>query len=309
MDKELHIKKRNKFSTFIFFGNYFYGICSVALSIEALLQQGFPLNGFLYFVFVFISTVLYYTYPYAKKSSRIGDNPRTNWYSQNYVFVRSSQIGNTIIVVVLIIYFVWKYGALIENIPLWQWALIFIFPFIAALYYGTNFLSRKHNLRRVGWLKPFVIGFIWAGFVTIYPVLFYCIVQRLEYNPDWIGALLFLKNLMFISVLCIMFDIKDYASDYTRRLKTFVVKIGLRKTIFYILLPLSVIGLASFIYYSTTRQFSTMRILLNVLPFILLIIVAFSLQKRRSIMYYLVVVDGLMLVKAICGSIAMIFFS
>lgn len=102
--------------------------------------------------------------------------------------------------------------------------------------------------------------------------------------------------------------IKDYASDYIRRLKTVVVKIGLRKTIFHILIPISLLGLLSFIYYAISYQFHTGKLLLNPIPFILLIITTFSLCRRRSLMYYLVIVDGLMLVKGVCGSIAMLYF-
>ena len=113
---------------------------------------------------------------------------------------------------------------------------------------------------------------------------------------------------MFLSVLCIMFDIKDYAMDYNQQLKTFVVNIGLRKTIFYIIIPLSVAGLASFMAYALNQHFQLVKIFLNTIPFIFLLLVAYSLQKRKSIFYYLVIIDGLMLLKAICGSLAMLLF-
>ena len=113
---------------------------------------------------------------------------------------------------------------------------------------------------------------------------------------------------MFISVLCIMFDIKDYTADYIARLKTFVVNMGLRRTIVYIVLPLSVLGLVSFVLYAETHKFNRIKLLLNVVPFLLLIIVAWSLRKRRSLLYYLCIVDGLMLAKAVFGSIAMKYF-
>jgi hypothetical protein len=179
---------------------------------------------------------------------------------------------------------------------------------IAAFYYGLYSIFGKYNLRKTGRLKPFVIGFTWAGFVTVYPVLYYDILNRSNYEITWIGCMLFLKNFMFITILCIMFDIKDYAVDYSRDLRTFVVKIGLRKTIFSLLFPLSIIGLGSFIFYAVTHQFNSMKIVLNILPFVLLLIVIWSLRKRRSLMYYLLVVDGLMLVKAACGSFAMLYF-
>lgn len=104
-----------------------------------------------------------------------------------------------------------------------------------------------------------------------------------------------------------MFDIKDYAADHNRQLKTFVVKAGLRKTIFMILIPLCLLGLTSFIFYGIIRQFSLLKISLNVIPFIALIAVAYSMHRRKSIFYYLIVIDGLMLVKAVCGITAMTF--
>jgi 4-hydroxybenzoate polyprenyltransferase len=98
-----------------------------------------------------------------------------------------------------------------------------------------------------------------------------------------------------------MFDIKDYAADHNKQLKTFVVQVGLRKTIFTILIPLTLIGLASFIVFAIATHFPLQRILINIIPFIALIVVAYSLHERKKILYYLAVIDGLMLVKAACG--------
>jgi len=307
MNGSLTIKKKSLLE-YIFFSNYFYGICAVALSVEASLQQRFPLNGVQYFGFIFICTVLYYTYPYIRRGSGKTTNPRTNWYRNNYNLMRWNQVIITVILAISTIIFLSIYLNEITRMAVVNWLLVLIFPVVAALYYGISFLSRKYNLRTIGWLKPFIIGFTWAGLVTIYPVLFYVIINNIDYQFTWVSILLFLKNLMFIAVLCIMFDIKDYAFDCFCSLKTFVVKIGLRKTIFNILLPLSFTGLVSFISYAVAHQFPAMRIILNVIPFILLGIVAFSLRKRRSLLYYLSVVDGLMLAKAVCGTIAVKYF-
>jgi hypothetical protein len=300
----LLIHNRRRLLENIFFSNSFYGLCAVALSIEAMLQQRFPLNGPLYFVLVFLSTILYYTYPYVRKCSFVTSNSRTNWYSRNYNLIYRSQLAITVVLVLSLILFLFQYGHILLRMPLQQWVLVFIFPAIAALYYGINFF----NLRKIGWLKPFVIGWIWAGLVTIYPVLFYCIMHEINYSINWVSGLLFLKNMMFIAILCIMFDVKDYATDYFSRLKTFIVRIGLRKTIFWLLFPLSVTGMISFIYYAVSNHFQAGKLLLNTIPFVLLCFVAYSLRRRRSILYYLIIVDGLMLVKAICGILAMSFF-
>ena len=296
---------KSRLVQYIFFGNIFYGLCAVALSVEAMLQQHFPVNGFWYFFLVFISTVLYYTYPYVRKCSFISTNLRTNWYTRNYDLVRWTQRFITIVLILALIGFLSRYRLALFHMPVNQWILVLIFPATAALYYGRSFF----NLRRIGWLKPFMIGFIWAGLVTIYPVIFYTLVHHSVYELNWVTALLFLKNMMFVAVLCIMFDIKDYATDYWNKLRTFVVEVGLKRTIFFILIPLAASGLLSFILYAVIHTFDEMKVILNVIPFLLLIVVALSLCRRRSIFYYLAIVDGLLMVKAVFGIIAITFFS
>jgi len=257
---------------------------------------------------IFISTVLYYAYPYIRRDSGKATDPRTNWYRNNYNLMRWNQVIITAILIISAIIFLGSYPNMIMRMTFVSWLLLLIFPVVAASYYGISFLSQQYNIRKIGWLKPFIIGFTWAGLVTIYPVLFYVIINNMDYQFTWVGILLFVKNLMFIAVLCIMFDIKDYASDCLCSLKTFVVTLGLRRTIFNILFPLSTIGLMSFVWYTSAHQFPTIRIILNVIPFILLGIVAYSLRRRRSLLYYLSVVDGLMLAKAACGAIAIKYF-
>lgn len=290
----------------IFYGNFFYGICAVAQAVEATLQQRVPLNPWSFYVILFAATVLFYNYPYARKLSKAGNNLRTAWNIKHYHFLYWNQVILTVILLGAGLLFLYYYRQVIPNMNLVHWLLLLFFPVVAGLYYGSNVLSKRYNLRSIGLLKPFVIGFTWAGLVVVYPVLYYNILQGQPYVFTLLGTMLFFKNLVFISVLCIMFDIKDYASDHKQGLKTFVVRLGLRKTIVYILLPLPVLGLLTFVTYAYLHQFNTIRILLNMVPFILLLFTAASLRKRRTLMYYLVIIDGLMLVKAACGIVAML---
>lgn len=106
---------------------------------------------------------------------------------------------------------------------------------------------------------------------------------------------------MFCTVNAIMFDMKDYADDANKQLKTFVVRFGLRKTIFFVLMPILLIGLISFLAFASYRHFGLVPVLFNLIPFLSLLAVAYSLHQRRSILYYLIVIDGLLLIKALCG--------
>lgn len=298
----------SKPARYVFFGNYFYGMCAVALSIESSLQRNYPLNSYLFYVFIFSLTVLYYTKAYISEKNTGTKNPRSQWYWENRKFVFFSQVALTVLAFIYPAYVLVEHLSFLISMDALTWLILLVFPFSATLYYGINHpLFSKLKLRNIGWLKPFLIGFVWAGLVTIYPFVMADVENKRNFRPDLPAIFLFIKNFMFITVLCIMFDIKDYAADHNRQLKTFVVKAGLRKTIFTILIPLCILGLCSYLLYGSARGFSVARILINVIPFLLLIFVTYSLHRRKSIFYYLVVIDGLMLVKALCGSIGVLF--
>lgn len=286
----------------IFYGNHFYGICAVALSVEASLQQQVKLNSVWYYFLLYAAIVVFYMQAYLGEINPETLNRRSQWYLRNHALVKTTQALFAMIVAGIGIYFAINYFTNLQHFSMLQWAETVVFPIIALLYYGLSFSNLiQLNLRQTGWLKPFFIGFSWAGVVTIYPLLFNQLETGIYHQLTLYGFFLFIKNWMFITVLSIMFDIKDYAADHNRQLKTFVVRIGLRKTLFYIIIPLSVIGFISYIAFVSALHFPAVRIIINTVPFILLIMVTWSMHKRKSILYYLAVIDGLMLVKAICG--------
>lgn len=289
------------FHTF-FFGNYFYGICAIALSIEASLQQDYALNHPFWYILLFVGTVIYYTIAYLHEKNSTSINPRTIWYKEYQNWIRKSQWILLLIALITGSYLLYVYGSGFQFIKTWQWIIILAFPTLAVWYYGDAIpWFRQKSLRSKGWIKPFVIGFIWAGVVNVYPAIFSAMENKVSYEPNLFHFLLLLKNGMFIAMLCILFDIKDYATDYNKELKTFVVRFGLRNTLFYIIIPLTVIGLGTFLTYGIVHHFPLFRMLINTIPFILLIIVTYHMHRRKSILYYLAIIDGLMLVKAICG--------
>lgn len=320
-NQNLLFLKRNIIE-FIFFGNYFYALCTVALSVEASMQQGIPLNTPAYYLLLVSGTIVYYSYAYlgqinlsgaisklGKPKTAANTNPyynrRTQWYIRNYLTITITQIFFTAVMIGAALYLCIIEFHEIFSLHWDEWAALLFVPFVALLYYGNDYFPFiRINLRKSGWLKPFIIGFVWAGAVTIYPVMFYKWQINEHYQITVESVWLFIKNWMFISVLCIMFDIKDYADDYNRHLKTFVVRVGLRKTIFSILLPLTAIGLISLWIFAALMHFDLPRTLFNTIPFICLLWVAYSMHRRKPILYYLIVIDGLMLLKALCGVVA-----
>ncbi len=281
-----------------FFGNYFYGICAVALSIEAALQQKIALAPIIYYFIIFSGTVIFYMRAYIAETITTAANERSYWYVKNKKQVFNVQVVLISISVVFVLLLLPNLWDGIKQANIQSVVFIVIVPTVALLYYGFN---SRLSLRNTHWLKPFIIGFVWSGLVTLFPLYYDMLQTKQQIIISSTSGFLFIKNMMYISVLSIMFDIKDYATDYNKQLKTFVVSFGLRKTIFYILIPLTVVGFASFVAFASINHFNLTRVIINTIPFFSLLVVGYSLHQRKSIFYYLTIIDGLMFLKAMCG--------
>lgn len=292
-----------------FFGNYFIGFIAIALSIESCLQLQLPLNSWLYYVILFCATVFYYTFAYmGPLYGGPASNPRKSWYQKHHLKIAWSQRILLSVGIIFSCWFIFKNIGSIKKLPFIFWLETAVTLLAGILYYGL--LPRsffKLNLRHTGWLKAFVIGFVWACCANILSL----VVVQIEKGPLAFETILllwlFIKNWMFCTVNAIIFDIKDYADDSNKQLKTFVVRIGLKKTIFYVLLPLIIIGLISLVAFTTYRHANIFNVGFNLIPFIILLMITWSMQKPHRLLYYLIVIDGLIFLKAICGIAGMHF--
>jgi 4-hydroxybenzoate polyprenyltransferase len=235
-------------------------------------------------------------------------NPRKKWYVSNRRFIVWSQRILFFITAAFGTFFIAGHFMAIAKLPFKYWLMIVVMLFAGLLYYGLLPKSfYKINLRNTGWLKAFVIGFVWACCANLMSF----IVVQIESGPHTAETILlvwlFIKNWMFCTVNAIIFDIKDYADDSNKQLKTFAVSYGVRKTIFLVLLPMIIIGLIALIAFTTSRNAGLVTTSFNLIPFILLLMVAWSMQKPHKILYYLVVIDGLIFLKALCGIAGMHF--
>ncbi|MCX2477832.1 hypothetical protein OQY15_01945 [Pedobacter sp. MC2016-15] len=297
-----------KILRFIFFGNYFVGLLAVALTIESTLQLGLPFNSLSYYTLLFLAPIIYYTYAYmGAKSSENTQNPRTAWYGKHHRFIYWSQISLSAIAFVVFLWMLSRDYMAILQLPLVYWITVAVVIGMAILYYGlVPVFFFNLNLRNTGWLKPFIIGFIWAATANLLPLILLKIESAVDFTESPLWFFLFIKNWMFCTVNAIMFDMKDYEIDSNAHLKTFTVRIGIRKTIFYILIPLLLLGILSLLVFAYFQHFAPARIIINLIPFILTLLVAYSMDNKKNIFYYLIVIDGLIMVKAICGSLGML---
>ncbi|HQS22970.1 MAG: hypothetical protein B7Y11_02040 [Sphingobacteriia bacterium 24-36-13] len=293
-----------------FYGNYFYAICTVALSIECSLQLGLPLNNIFYYLLIGFSTILYYTHAYYIEIRRnpINLNERTAWYLHNKKKIEGSQLILTILIAIISLLIVNGLQPHFSKVNFKSWLILFSFLLMGIAYYKQMHpILGKWGLRGNGLIKPIIIGGVWAGMVSFSPVFFYDLsFPGQDKSLDIMTWILFIKNWFFISILSILFDIKDYANDANHQLKTWVVQFGLKKTLNWIIYPMTILSMLAYWFFAIRQEFSIFSILFNSIPYVLLITVCTYMHQRKSILYYLAIIDGLMLVKAICGITGML---
>lgn len=273
---------------------------AILLSIETAFQLHLPLCPICYYVLLFSLTAGYYTYAYSWLPQQYkSKNPRALWYLQHRNIVNIVLVIYILSAILSLSHLLLTYGSDLPNIDINYWLILIIMLLSGFFYYGI--LPRSFfNLRNTGWLKAFTIGFTWACCVSFMPIFVSNWIRGV--NPSKIPMLwYFVKNLMFCSVNAIMFDIKDYEDDTNRQLKTFVVRVGIQKTIYGILLPLVLIGLMAFCLFARDSRLPLLTFFCNLLPFLLMFFIVISLNKTKPLLYYLIVIDGILIFKAICG--------
>ncbi len=293
----------------IFYSNIFYGICAVALCIETNLIHKLPLNIFPFYLLIFSCTWLYYTMIYVRSVGAKNYDERTLWYRRHLRLIKLLLKLTLALVATFILYLLIKNLNSFYGFKLFQWLMILVFPLVAALYTFKFPFFYFRKIRQIGWLKPFVVGFTWSGWVTVYPLLVLQVQAGISpKNPVIPLGLFWLQNFLFISILAIIFDIKDYRTDVRLRLNTYPAKLGVRNTYRYVIYPVTILNIVVFFLFQRQMNFLPSQAFLQLLPYLFLIWVILTHRKPREVLYYLVAIDGLMFLKAICGIISISFF-
>ena len=303
------MKVLRQFFYTIFYGNFFYGIAAVLLAMETAAKLPLGRLDWEFYVLLGLGTTFFYTESYSFDPAPKPGNKRADWIFKYRRILMAGQWIMGLLCLALAVSILIEYNEAIRQFNIGEWGMAIFFPLAAILYYGLSFPGVfKLNIRQNGFTKPFVIGMVWTGAVTIYPILMWALQSGELPDYSWRMLWYFTHNLMFITVLCVLFDIKDYAADHNADLKTFVVQHGLRSTIFRFVIPLVVLGICSYLAFWLPREIPHGRLLTNLIPFFLLLLIAYGMQKRRGILYYLAVIDGMMVAKALLGIASMLFF-
>lgn len=247
------------------------GLCQVIIT-QRLFSISFNYRSLSYQLFVLLSTFLQYNMQ--RGYSLIHNQYNSERYQWLLINKKPMMIAMGLSLIAVLFLCNWL-----------SWTSIIIM--ISAELISTLYYLKPFNLRKYGYFKPFLIGLIWVVTCSVVPL----IEENLLHDTAWFFIL---AQFFLVSLLCILFDIKDIVCDRQDGIKTYANTLGINSTKIISLL-------IAFVYFILMYLFNT-NFLLSIVnyTFTLLLILAilFAKEKRHSFYYYLFV-DSLLILQII----------
>lgn len=261
---------------FLTFSNLWIAIGSFVFTLQTQLVFDATLPASNFFAWTnFVATFCLYTIQRLYTSTKHSNSERMQWYLKN----RKALF--TLMAVFILLYF----SFFIKHFVTFKEGII-AYGFVSLL--SVFYFIPPFHLRAKPYLKIFIIGFVWTTCAVIIPLMYRDYTFVLFENINAEEFYYILAQFLFISALCIPFDIRDVKNDRQDSIKTLPVHFGIStaKKIGFILLVIYIL-LANdgkqFIAYFVS---GLLGILLTVLS-----------NDRRHPYYFSVLVDGLIIVQ------------
>jgi 4-hydroxybenzoate polyprenyltransferase len=262
---------------FFLYSNLFISLCAAAMAAETFLLLHSEIN-WLYVVFAFSSTLVYYDLPslfFAEKTFSESESTRLKWIYGNQKTLFVLLIGGIIVSAAMLFFFPLRFVP--GFVPIGLIALAYFFP--------------QTGLRKIMGLKAGVIALVWTGVTAIYPLLI-----RSDYDIQKLftgeNKFIVLQNFFFMFPLCVIFNVRDIEADKKAGVKTFASVYGTEKTIIICILSLFIFS--ALVYYCW--KFSIEANLLFTSSIISAIFILRATPDRNDY-YYSLWIDGMILLQ------------
>lgn len=269
-----------KLWNFLLYGSVFIAVCAVALSMETSLLLDLPFNSFGFYCFVFGATVVQYNLHYISKTTAVAGSTRLEWTRNNQYLHYWLLIAG----IVLLIYS-------LTTFHLRHFSILLCLGAIATVYsFPVLPLTKKKRIKEFGFLKILTLSLLW----TLVTVWFPANSQTFDPVLYWF---VFFKRLIFMFVLCLLFDMRDVKIDRQHNIRTLPVKFGIKsayKIAYYSLFVFIILTILQFYYF---RQIGVLVAML-LSSFATFYVIACT-KKNNSDDTYLAGIDGMMILQAI----------
>lgn len=256
------------------YANVFVAFCSLAQVFFTYQLFPIPVNfaNNSYLVFILLSTYLQYNVQrgYMINPSN-AHTERSQWLLKHKKIMLYSISGCLLIVLFLC-----------NNLSWTSIGIMVVAEVLSTLYYLPPFNFRKH-----GYIKPFLISSVWT--------ISCCLVPLIENDLLTSHSVWYLvSQFCFISVLCLLFDIKDLEQDYMTGVNTYANKFGITITKF---ISVCSVIIAFTCFYNFKHD--TNSIIASLLLRLLIIGTILFTNDKRHCFYYYLWVDGLMIMQMV----------
>lgn len=269
-----------KFLDFILFGSIFIACCAVSLCIATNILLDLPLNNLGFYCFVFGATLVQYNLHYVSKTEAVKKSLRLAW-SQRNKQIHFLLLG-TGIALIIISFFTFQPRHYIILTGLAAIAFLYSFPFIP--------FAKKKRLKEYGLLKILTLSLFWTMVTVWFPVC------NMNYTVS-LFWFVFAERFVFMFVLCLLFDVRDYELDAVKGIKTVPVIVGKQKSYWlaYGLLFLFIIICGLHDIYFPDKSFLIASLISAAATFITIEVT----KKNHSDIIFLAGIDGMMLLQSL----------
>lgn len=256
------------------FANVFIAICAFAQVLGTYHVFPIPINdeNNAYLLFVLLSTYLQYN---MQRGYMIQPNNVHTERSQ-WLLKHKKKLLLTVSISLIALLF------LCNNL---SWVSISIM--VGAEIISTLYYLPPINLRKFGYVKPFLISMIWVVSCSVVPL----IENQLLSTKSFFYVV---SQFFFIASLCLLFDAKDAEEDYLSGVNTYANRFGIRATKAMSLFSL----LFAFMCFYMFNRVNSVLIAFLLLFIVSFIAIVFTNEKKHPFYFYLVI-DGLLIVQTI----------
>jgi 4-hydroxybenzoate polyprenyltransferase len=261
-----------KIVDFIIYSNLFIALCCTALTLQtALIFEDIGNSIFEYAVINFIATFCLYNLQRLYYSAKHEDNPKYSWYTKH------RRVIFTLIILLLLVSFNFLWHFFIDNTK--HLIVYSMLSIISILYFLPPLQLKKYGI-----LKPFLISAVFVLIAILIPLNFKITTQIIFYTiAQW----------FFIGALCVLFDVRDIEADKEKKINTVPILAGIKNT--------KIIAIGLFCIYLVLSLFINNNELTfsALVTFCLSIVITLICSIKRNNYFYLVLVDGLILLQLI----------
>jgi 4-hydroxybenzoate polyprenyltransferase len=264
---------------FLLYSHLYLGVCAASMTLaNILIGIGFVDSlSYMYLFFVFFSVLVVYNTKgaLAISSSTLPTSEKLIWaYKHRYVVLGTLGFSGLMSAVLLV------------QLPVYLYSIIIPLSILSLLYsLSFNIGTVTIAIRNIPYLKTFLVAAVWTVIVFVIPL------KLISVNPieQWNRLM---NEFLFLFSLAILFDLKDVEKDKLGNVKTFPILLGIEYTK-YLSMGIMVIRLL-FVPYNTPLFY--VELLLSLM---IIFSTHFFLEKNRNEKFYMLNLDGWMIVKAV----------